>query len=225
MKAGWGLVLGLDLDVVGALSPGWGRAARVAHILTFVKLHYTPRSHFSRKVRILIDAWSLDVELEDVGNVADAETFGGHPLMKVPTLVVDGLHLFEADHIARYLSRRYDPDDRFDVLTEDPAQLNARAVLNGIMADEVELILAQRTGLDTMHPRFAKMRRAIESGMAWLESHADLFLNEPSYAGFHLVCMWDHVELYDVVDRHHPRLEERVRRLSAIDFVAASKPR
>jgi len=189
-----------------------------------MKLYFTPRSHFSRKVRILIAAWSLDVELVDAGNVAEQEAFGGHPLMTVPSLSLDGETIFEADHIAQVLTRRFDPDDRFAVLTTDPGQLNWRAVLNGIMAAEVELILAQRTGVDTSHPRFVKKRRAIERGLDWLEAQADLCPPEPSYGGFHLVCMWDHVGLYEVVERRHPRLKELATQLSAHDYVAASNP-
>ena len=34
-----------------------------------MKLYFTPRSHFSRKVRMLLQAWRLEVELIDVGNV------------------------------------------------------------------------------------------------------------------------------------------------------------
>ena len=36
-----------------------------------MKLYYTPRSHFARKVRILAAALKLDFELIDVGNVAE----------------------------------------------------------------------------------------------------------------------------------------------------------
>lgn len=43
-----------------------------------LRLICTPRSHFSRKVRLLLDALGEPVELLDAGNVADddARAFG-----------------------------------------------------------------------------------------------------------------------------------------------------
>lgn len=193
-----------------------------------MKLYFTPRSHFSRKVRILLDAWSLQVETIDVGNVAaaSAEAFGPNPLMKVPTLIDGDRSIFDSDHIARYLVRQHDPSDSFGVLLEDVDLLNARAVMNGVMAAEVELILARRTGLDTTtHRRFDKSLESIGAGLGWLETHAQVFPQRPSYAGFHLTCVWDHLTLYRVVDLEYDRLREHVARLSALPYVAASAPR
>jgi len=70
-----------------------------------MKLYFTPRSHFSRKVRILLHAWKLEVELIDVGNVGatSSHAFGPNPLMKVPTLLDGGPSIFDSDHIAQYL--------------------------------------------------------------------------------------------------------------------------
>lgn len=193
-----------------------------------MKLYFTPRSHFSRKVRVLLDAWSLDVQLIDAGNVAGTspEAFGPHPLLKVPTLVDDDSCIIESDHIAQYLARRHDPQDTFGVLTCDLELLNARAVMNGVMAAEVEVILARRTGIDTgAHERFTKIIGSIQAGLDWLEAHADAFPESPTYAGFHLTCLWDHLALYDVVELGHPRLREHVGRMSALPYVAASAPR
>lgn len=144
-----------------------------------MKLYYTPRSHFSRKVRILVAAWDLGVELVDVGNVADTSdiAFGHNPLMKVPALVDEGRLVIDSDHIAQHLVRAHDPDDRFAVLSEDTATLNARAVLNGIMAAEVELILAERTGIAIgRYARFDKMRASILAGLDWPRREHSLLL-------------------------------------------------
>lgn len=192
-----------------------------------MQLYYTPRSHFSRKVRILLAALGLDATLIDAGNVGDADTaaFGPNPLMKVPTLVDGHRTLFDSDHIAQYLVVRHDPGDRFGVLTRDPDALNARAVMNGVMATEVELILAERSGIDTRGlPRFDKMRQSIDAGLAWLEQHADAFPAQPCYLAFHLVAMWDHLALYGLRPLGYPRLSGLVARTSAHACVAASKP-
>jgi glutathione S-transferase len=191
-----------------------------------MQLIYTPRSHFSRKVRILLAALGLEAELVDAGNVAGSEpaAFGPNPLLKVPTLIDEGRVVFDSDHIAAYLVRTHDPADRYRVLTDDVETANARAVLNGIMALEVELILAARTGLDTDHARFAKMRASIERGLGWLEAGSGVFDGDPSYLGFHLAALWDHVALYRLVDLDYPRLRSRVDAYSALPFVAASRP-
>ena len=81
-----------------------------------MQLIYTPRSHFSRKVRILLAALGLEAELIDAGNVAEAEpaAFGANPLMKVPTLVDEGRAVFDSDHIAAYLVHRHDAGKTMD---------------------------------------------------------------------------------------------------------------
>lgn len=192
-----------------------------------MQLIYTPRSHFSRKVRILLAALGLEVALLDAGNVADSHppAFGRNPLMKVPTLVDAGRVVFDSDHIAAYIVRAHDPRDRFDVLAVDTDVLNARAVLNGIMAMEVELILAERTGINTrVHRRFWKMRESLAHGLAWLEENSAVFDGDPCYLGFHLTSMWDHLELYRLAELTFPGLRRHVEAYSALPFVAASRP-
>lgn len=191
-----------------------------------LQLIHTPRSHFARKVRLLLAALAIDVELVDAVNAAEADParFGPNPLRKVPTLIDAGRPVFESDHIAMHLVRTRDPDDRFDVLTTDVDVLNARAVLNGAMALEVELILGARSGLDTAQPRFVKMREAIVGSLAWLESNAAVFERGPSYLGFHLLAMRDHIALYDLVPLDYPRLQAHADAIAALPYAAASKP-
>jgi glutathione S-transferase len=193
-----------------------------------MKLYFTPRSHFSRKVRILLDAWKVEVELHDVGNVGriSGEAFGPNPLMKVPALIDGNSSVMDSDHIAQYLARRHDPQDAFEVLTNAVETLNARAIMNGVMAAEVEVILARRAGMDTSaHGRFEKIIESIRQGLDWLEGRAALFPDRPSYAGFHLTCMWDHLALYGIVELDHPKLREQVARMSRLPYVASSLPR
>ncbi|AXK72101.1 glutathione S-transferase family protein [Lysobacter sp. TY2-98] len=190
------------------------------------RLVMTPRSHFSRKVRLLADGLGIALELVDAGNVADADPalFGPNPLMKVPTLIDGDRVVLDSDHIAAWLVRTRDPSDRFGVLTQDPDVLNARAVMNGMMAAEVELVLAARTGLDIAHPRFDKMRSAIDAGLDWLEQRAALFGEEPNYLGLHLVALWDHLALYGLAALDRPRLAARADALTTLAWVSASRP-
>lgn len=192
-----------------------------------MQLYYTPRSHFSRKVRLVLAALGLEATLLDAGNVASAraEAFGANPLMKVPTLVDGDCVVFESDHIARYLVLRHDPADRLGVLDNRVTTLNARAVLNGAMAAEVDLILAARTGIDTTQARYDKLRTAIDGALGWLETKAGLFPDPPSYLGFHLVSLWDHLALYDLRPLHgYPRLRAIAERMDSHPEIAASRP-
>ncbi len=192
-----------------------------------MKLYYTPKSHFARKVRILMDALTLESELIDAGNVAEAplNLFANNPLMKVPALVDGSQVLFDSDHIAQYIVQEYAPDDRYQVMLTDPKSLNARAVLNGIMSAEVELVLAARTGIDTSrYQRFERHREAINQSLGWLEEHLHEIPEEPSYLNFHLVCMWEHLVLYDMFQLDHPQLKARVQQLASYSYIAQSSP-
>lgn len=193
-----------------------------------MQLFVTARSHFSRKVRLLLDHYGLEYELIDVGNAADQnmELFQGNPLMQVPVLRDKDLWLIESDHIAAHIVRRHDPHDRFRVLADDTAILNTRAVINGIMADEVKIVLAERTGLDTQpHAFFQKARAAIENGLQWLEGQAVFFDTEhPGYLEFHLVSLWDHLKIYGLVPLDYPALGSIAQELNRQEATARSQP-
>ncbi|HEX7046576.1 MAG TPA: glutathione S-transferase [Gammaproteobacteria bacterium] len=193
-----------------------------------MQLFATPRSHFSRKVRLLLDHYELDYELIDIGNVANADEalFQGNPLMQVPVLRDKDLWLIESDHVAAHLVRRCDPDDRYRVLTHDPAVLNMRAVMNGIMADEVKIVLAERTGLDTKpHAFFQKALAGIKNGLQWLDGQAIFFnVGQPGYLEFHLVCLWDHLKIYNLVSLDYPALDSVTRELNTQERITRSAP-
>lgn len=193
-----------------------------------MKLYATKLSHFSRKVRLLLDHYGLQYEFSDIGNVADADAkiFNGNPLMSVPVLVDGGQWLIDSDNIAAYIVRKHDPGDIYGVLTECPQTLNARAVLNGIMSNEVKLILAQRTGVDT-DPLvyFQKAESSIKNGLTWLEERADLFsVEQPGYIEFHLIALWDHLNYYEIAELAYPRLGAIAKELGSRDDIHKSAP-
>ena len=195
--------------------------------MSSMKLVYTPRSHFSRKVRILLEAWQVEVELVDAGNVADQDlhAFAGNPMLSVPSLLDGDVAVYDSDHIAQYLVSSFAPDDEFAVLTRDVDLLNARAVMNGIMSAEVQVILAERTGIDThRYERFDKIRSVIRHGLDWLEARGSLFEGAPSYAGFHLSAMWDHLKLYGVVPLTQSKLNDTAARIGKMPYVARTRP-
>ncbi len=193
-----------------------------------MKLYATPISHFSRKVRLLLDLYGIEYEFIDVGNVAegDVATFGGNPLMKVPVLIDRDKWLIESDHIASYIVRKFDPSDRYEVGTRDIRRLNARAVLNGIMAEEVKVVLGRRTGVPTERYRFFDdALETIQSGLDWLESKAELFnTGRPGYLEFHLVCAWEHIGYYDLVPLERLRLRRIVDDILEDDVIRRTSP-
>lgn len=193
-----------------------------------MQLFATPLSHYSRKVRLLLDHYGIDYEFMHIGNVASAkpEVFRGNPVMKVPVLVDGSTWLIESDHIAAYIVRRHDPEDRYRVLAADADTLNLHAVLNAIMAEEVKLILAERTGLDTRpHAFFDKARRSVGQGLEWIEAHARCFnAARYGYREFHLVCLWDHLQHYELFPLRYPKLAAIVAELNANELVARSSP-
>lgn len=193
-----------------------------------IVLYATPLSHFSRKVRLLLDSFQLPYQFVDIGNVAqsDRQVFGNNPLMKVPALT-DGERWFvESDHIAQYLVLTYDPQDRYRVFEKDWSRLNIRAVMNGIMQEEVKLILAERAGVPVQdYSFFRKSRQAIVQGMEWLEQHASEFDSQkPGYLEFHLVCLLEHLMYYKIVDLNTPQLQQICEQLAKNKTIHQTSP-
>lgn len=193
-----------------------------------MKLFATPKSHFSRKIRLLLDHMEKPYALVDIGNVADnaPAVFSDNPIMAVPVLEDGDVWMIESDHIAAYIVRTYQPKDPYEVLTTSVTALNARAVMNGIMGNEVKVILADRTGLDPKpHAYFQKALKAMTQSLNWLEERAPLFANEAlTYLDFQFISMWDHLKLYGVVPLDYPQLAAVAQRLSDNKMINQSKP-
>ncbi len=193
-----------------------------------MKLYATPLSHFSRKVRILLDYYQCPYEIIDVGNVADSDLkgFGGNPLLKVPVLMDNENWILDSDHIAEYLVLKLDPSDRFQIQTKKIFDLNARAIMNGVMSEEVKILLAKRSLLPVEnYPFFDKALKSIHNGLNWLEENYEEFeVTSPKYRDFHLVCMWDHLKYYKLIDLKYSRLEQIVSGLASHSFIKKSAP-
>ncbi len=195
-----------------------------------LQLHGTPLSHFTRKIRILLHELGVPFAFVRTPNLleASAEAYGANPLMRIPTLVDGGTTLIESDHIARYLVEKYDPGDRFSVRAPSVTAMNRLAVLNGIMAHEVTLILARRGGLEDLDgvTYFRKLLRSIASGLAWLDRELDPAADGFDYVDLTTICMWDHVTHYQLVPGldGYPRIASRAARFADRDAVARTTP-
>ncbi|HMR74839.1 MAG TPA: glutathione S-transferase family protein [Polyangiaceae bacterium] len=179
-----------------------------------MQLFGTPRSHYTRVVRVLSLELSLDIEFRDTGNPGEAQPFGGNPLMKVPVLHDGDVVVWESDHICRYLVERAGSDP-LGVARSDWAWRNAVAVAQGVMASEVTLVLAARSGLATEGAFFDKARATLRRGLAWFDERA-ADLQALDYRTVYMVAMWDHLILYNSVKiSDTPQLAELAAALNA----------
>jgi len=195
-----------------------------------VKLYGTPLSHFTRKVRIVLAELGVPFEMVWARSVlaATPDAYAENPLMRVPALVDDGELVIDSDHIARYLVGRFDPGDRLGVRSERVADLNALAVLDGIMDNEVVLILAKRGGVANLEDiaYFRKLASAIDGALAWIDDRIAPESAAFDYRDITLVCLWQHLLHYQLVgglDRY-AKIAARVARCAERPSVAASTP-
>jgi len=75
-----------------------------------LRLHFTPGSFFSRKVRIVLEEKGLPCEsrVEGSSRQRSPDSFSAiNPVLKVPVLIDGDLTLFESDLIIEYLLRKY----------------------------------------------------------------------------------------------------------------------
>jgi glutathione S-transferase len=196
-----------------------------------MQLHGTPLSHFTRKIRILLAELGVPHDFVRARSVmaSTAEDYASHPLLRVPTLVHGDVTIIESDHIARYVVERFDASDRFRVNSTRPDDANRLAVVNGVMANEVVLILAKRGGLDDLASvaYFRKLAGAMDSGLAWLEERV-VPGAELDYPMIALVSLWQHLvhyrlELIAPLERY-PRIAASVEEHAARPSVLATTP-
>ncbi len=195
-----------------------------------LRLFGTPLSHFTRKVRIVLAELGLAFDFVRTGSVLAPTrgSYGENPLLRVPTLVRGAETLIDSDHIARYLVSLYDPADRLQVNSLAVDDLNRLAVVTGIMNNEVVLLLAKRAGVADLEAvaYFRKLRSAIDGGLDWLEARVDEGDPRFRYADLALVCLWQHLVHYGLVEEpgRYARIAACVDRAMARPSVASTTP-
>ncbi len=188
-----------------------------------IRLHGTPRSHFTRVVRILCHELGLEVEEVDIGNAGTSEAFGGNPLMQVPVLVDGERAVWSSHDICRYLVERQGADP-LGIESLDWQRRNLVSVIHGVMSAEVRLILAERCGMDTTGGVFDKARETLRRGLAWIDERieGEVGLTYPAVCA---VAMWDHLLFYGNAERAEaPRLARVVERLGEHASVVNTRP-
>lgn len=191
-----------------------------------MKLYATERSHFARKVRLLLDHLEADYEMVDVGVVTNLtpEHFRKNPLMTIPVLEDEDVWLVESDHINRYIARKLDPSDRFRTLSEAPDHLNMRAVLNGIMSNEVKIVMSSRLEpVPDASGYLDKAKASILTSLGWIDDRQHVFDAEtPGDLEFHFVAMWDHLEKFGAIEMPNLSLASLANTLMAQPTIAKS---
>lgn len=166
------------------------------------RLHGTPASHFTRKLRILLSEIGVNYEFVRTPSVlsVNATDYGRNPLLRVPFFEDGDVAMWESDEIARYVARKYDPADTFAVLRESVHDSNVLSVINNVMANEVTLLLTERSGGDVAGiPYMQKLRQAMHGGLSFLEdtlAACDEGTKTKSgidYRDISLICLWDHL--------------------------------
>lgn len=194
-----------------------------------MKLYLTPLSHFARKVRIVAEYYSLNIEYVDVGTVTDIgiDKYADNPLMAVPVLTDNESWLIESDNIVSYLIEKNDPSDILKFKTKDIETLNMRAVLNGIMSNEVKIIQGKRSGIPIEnYVYFKKAKASIEASLDWVEHRADRFdIEKLNFENIHLVCAIEHIEYFQTMemDRYH-KIKRLVQEIGDHAIVKLSNP-
>jgi glutathione S-transferase len=125
-----------------------------------MKLHWSPRSPFVRKVMITAHELSLVDRLNCVRTVAattkpHAELMRDNPLSKIPTLVLDdGTVIYDSPVICEYLDRLQGKPTLFPVsLPERTTALRRQALGDGFL----DFLLLWRNELEREHPSQAHL--------------------------------------------------------------------
>jgi glutathione S-transferase len=176
-----------------------------------LRLHYTPGSFFSRKVRIVLAEKGLAYEphVEGTSRQRSPESFAAiNPVLKVPVLIDGGLTLFESDLIIDYLLRHYRgnaPDAAEPPLTGEltrPAHhwedAKTLVVLNDAADTMVNLRYWKANGIDVEAVDYGRKQQSrFHSCLDWLEQRAtpEGFLPGVfSIQDIALICTLDYVD-------------------------------
>ena len=161
-------------------------------------------SLFTRMPLIFAEELGVTYELVPIYDMKDlsSETYGGHPAMKLPTLLRDGSAVFGSQNMCRAITERADRTVRIvwpEELRDDVSR-NAQELVWHCMSAQVQLVfgtLLAKLPADNIY--FSKAQTGFEGALRWLDAHLqevmralpsprDLSLFEVS-----LFCLVDHL--------------------------------
>ncbi len=142
-----------------------------------MQLYGTPPSHFTRKVRVLLQELGLKYEFVKFENLMEVgvEKYANNPLHLFPVLVDGDTRLFDSDAICDYLINQHGGAKGWagffpsaENLIHDRQRL---IVMNGGMSAGVTLMRSKRSGIDdlTKHAYLRQEKESIGGALRWLE--------------------------------------------------------
>lgn len=156
-------------------------------------------SHFTRMARMVAIEAGVDLDFRVILDLKslEAEVYGGHPALKLPTLVIDEDRVFGSTTICR---RLVDVSPTGFSLTwpeaMSPALQNAWELLSQAMLSQVQLAFGVIVaGLPADHLFFVKAARGLDGAMAWLDERLpDLLAELPSGLSLFEVALFCQLE-------------------------------
>lgn len=175
-------------------------------------------SHFTRVARLFAEELGLAYSFQVVPNLRalERDAYGGHPALRVPTLLAPSGAWFGSLNVCRELARLSSRELRV-VLPEHhlgATLANAQELTLQAMATEVELIMTDAPTSELA----LKRRQSLEGTLGWLEEHVEeassaLPERDLSYFEVTLFCLVTHLEFRGVLSTApFPRLCEQAGR-------------
>lgn len=161
-------------------------------------------SLFTRMPVIFAEELGVPYQLVPIYDMKDLnpETYGGHPAMKLPTLLRDGSAVFGTENICRAVAERADRTARIvwpEELRDDVSR-NAQELVWHCMAAQVQLVFGTQVAkLPADNIYFTKARTGLEGALRWLDAHLDRALSalpsprDLSLFEVSLFCLIDHL--------------------------------
>ena len=133
-------------------------------------------SLFTRMPLIFAEELGVTYELVPIYDMKDlsSETYGGHPAMKLPTLLRDGSAVFGSQNMCRAITERADRTVRIvwpEELRDDVSR-NAQELVWHCMSAQVQLVfgtLLAKLPADNIY--FSKAQTGFEGALRWLDAH------------------------------------------------------
>lgn len=174
-----------------------------------MNLYGRSSSHFTRIPRIFAVELELDLEFQIIRDLmsTNPDDYGGHPAMKMPTLVTDAGTWFGSLPICRELAQCSElglditwPED-----LHRPVAANAQELVLTAMSTEVGLIMGKATGVAADNAHQLKLRASLLGAMEWLEINAGRAIDtlaperDLSFLEVTLFCLVEHLEFRAVL--------------------------
>ncbi|HYE46933.1 MAG TPA: glutathione S-transferase family protein [Caulobacter sp.] len=173
-------------------------------------------SHFTRVARMVAIEAGVDLDFRVILDIKslDAEAYGGHPALKLPTLVLGEERVFGSTTICRRLVQASPAG--FTLTWPEamsPRLQTAWELLSQAMTSQVQLAFGVTvTGLPVDHLFFVKAAKGLDGAMTWLDERLPDLLAElpPGLSLFEiaLFCQLEHLRFRPTAGlRQRPNLD------------------